>query len=40
MVETEVQQMLREVEQNLSQQGLNMELFQQLTGKTMDDNES
>ena len=36
MVETEVQQMLREVEQNLSQQGLNMELFQQLTGKTMD----
>ena len=37
MVETEVQQMLREVEQNLSQQGLNMELFQQLTGKTMDD---
>ena len=37
MVETEVQQMLREVEQNLSQQGLNMVLFQQLTGKTMDD---
>lgn len=37
MVETEVQQMLREVEQNLSQQGLNMELFQQLTGKTTDD---
>lgn len=37
MVETEVQNMLREVEQNLSQQGLNMELFQQITGKTMDD---
>ena len=37
MVETEVQGMLREVEQNLSQQGLNLELFQQLTGKTLDD---
>lgn len=37
MVETETENMLREVEQNLSQQGLNMELFQQLTGKTMDD---
>lgn len=37
MVETETQNMLREVEQNLSQQGLNMELFQQLTGKTLDD---
>ena len=37
MVATETDQMLREVEQNLSQQGLNMELFQQLTGKTMDD---
>ena len=37
MIETETQSMVREVEQNLSQQGLNMELFQQLTGKTMDD---
>jgi len=37
MIETETQNMLREVEQNLSQQGLNMELFQQLTGKTTDD---
>ncbi len=37
MIETETETMLREVEQNLSQQGLNMELFQQLTGKTMDD---
>lgn len=37
MVETETENMLREVEQNLSQQGLNMELFQQLTGKTVDD---
>ena len=37
MIETETQTMLREVEQNLSQQGLNMELFQQLTGKTMED---
>ena len=37
MIETETQTMLREVEQNLSQLGLNMELFQQLTGKTMED---
>ncbi|MCI9093991.1 MAG: trigger factor [Coprobacillus sp.] len=37
MIETETQNMLREVEQNISQQGLNMELFQQLTGKTTDD---
>ena len=37
MIETELQQMLREVEQNLSQQGLTMDLFQQLTGKTLDD---
>lgn len=37
MIETETQTMLREVEQNLSQQGLNMELFRQLTGKTMED---
>ena len=37
MIETETQTMLREVEQNLSQQGLKMELFQQLTGKTMED---
>lgn len=37
MVETETQHMLKEIEQNLSQQGLNMELFQQITGKTMED---
>ena len=37
MIETETQTMLREVEQNLSQQGLTMDLFQQLTGKTLDD---
>lgn len=37
MIETETDTMVKEVEQNLSQQGLNMELFQQLTGKTMDD---
>ncbi len=37
MIETETQNMIREVEQNLSQQGLTMDLFQQLTGKTMDD---
>lgn len=37
MIETETQRMLSEVEQNLSQQGLTMELFQQLSGKTTDD---
>lgn len=37
MVEMETQNMVREVEQNLSQQGMNLELFQQLTGKSMDD---
>lgn len=37
MIETETDSMIKEVEQNLSQQGLNMELFQQLTGKSMDD---
>ena len=37
MIETETQNMLREVEQNLSQQGLTMELFQQLSGKSLDD---
>ena len=37
MIETETQTMLREVEQNLSQQGLTMDLFQQLTGKSLDD---
>lgn len=37
MIATETDQMLKEVEQNLSQQGMNLELFQQLTGKTMDD---
>ena len=37
MIETELQQMIREVEQNLSQQGLTLDLFQQLTGKTLDD---
>lgn len=37
MIENEIQVMLRDVEQNLSQQGLTMDLFQQLTGKTLDD---
>lgn len=37
MIENETQGMLREVEQNLSQQGLNLDLFQQLTGKSLDD---
>ncbi len=37
MVATETDHMLREVEQNLSQQGINLELFQQLTGKSIDD---
>ena len=37
MIETETQTMLREVGQNLSQQGLTMDLFQQLTGKSLDD---
>lgn len=37
MVDNEVNVMLRDVEQNLSQQGLTMELFQQLSGKTEDD---
>lgn len=37
MVEGELQNMMREVEQNLSQQGLTLELFQQLIGKTADD---
>jgi len=34
MVETEINVMLREIEQNLAQQGMNLELFQQMTGKT------
>lgn len=37
MIESETDLMLREVEQNLSQQGLNLELFHQLTGKNLDD---
>lgn len=37
MVATETDMMIKEVEQNLSQQGLNLELFQQLTGKSLDD---
>lgn len=37
MIENEIQNMVSEVNQNLSQQGLTMELFQQITGKTMDD---
>lgn len=37
MVENELNNMMRDVEQNLSQQGLTLELFQQLTGKTADD---
>ena len=37
MVENELDNMMRDVEQNLSQQGLTLELFQQFTGKTADD---
>lgn len=37
MIDTEVDYMFREVEQNLTQQGLTMDLYQQLTGKTQDD---
>lgn len=37
MIENEIQVMFKEVEQNLSQQGLTIDLFQQLTGKTADD---
>jgi trigger factor len=37
MIDNEVDMMVREVEQNLSQQGVNMELYQQITGKTLDD---
>ncbi len=37
MVESEMQNMISEINQNLSQQGMNMEMFQQMTGKTMDD---
>ncbi len=37
MVESEINMMLREIEQNLAQQGLNLETFQQITGKTTDD---
>lgn len=37
MIETETQNMMREVEQNLSQQGMTLELFQQFTGKTAED---
>jgi trigger factor len=34
MIENEQNMMFKEVEQNLSQQGVNMELYQQITGKT------
>lgn len=37
MTESEMQNMISEINQNLSQQGMNMEMFQQMTGKTMDD---
>ena len=37
MVDAEVDYMLKEIEQNLSQQGLTLELFQQITGKTEED---
>lgn len=37
MVENEINLMLREIEQNLAQQGMNLELFQKMTGKTLDD---
>lgn len=36
MVEGEVEQMLRNFEQNLSYQGLNLELYTQFTGQTVD----
>lgn len=34
MIESEIDQMMREVEQNLAQQGINLETFQNLTGKS------
>lgn len=37
MIEQETQNIVNEINQNLSQQGLNIELYQQLTGKTMED---
>lgn len=37
MVNNEVETMIREVEQSLSQQGVNLDLYTQLTGKTVDD---
>lgn len=37
MVDSEVMNIINEINQNLSQQGLNIELYTQMTGKTMDD---
>ncbi|MEE0966121.1 MAG: trigger factor [Bacilli bacterium] len=37
MVENEIDYMLKEIEQNLAQQGLTLELFQQFTGKSEED---
>lgn len=37
MVEREIDYMIREIEQTLSQQGMNMELYQKFTGKTLED---
>ena len=36
MVQSEIDYMLREVEQNMAAQGLTFDLFQQITGKTVD----
>ena len=36
MVETEVQNIISEINANLQQQGLTLELYQQMTGQTMD----
>ena len=37
MVDSEVMNIINEINQNLSQQGLNIELYTKMTGKTMDD---
>ena len=37
MIDQEVMNIVNEINQNLSQQGLNIELYQQMTGKTMED---
>jgi len=40
MVDAQVQDMMQDVERNLGQQGISLELFQQLSGKTTDDMKS